>query len=113
MGRQNSPIATQGLRRIEIEAFNTLTVTHAQARGIGTILRGIRQVSDFEYEFQLALTNRKLNARLETVYLMPSERYAYLSSRLIKEAAQLGGDVSAFVPPWVARALKGRLHQPA
>lgn len=101
--------ALRGLRRVTVESFNALTVTHAASRGIATVLRGVRQVTDFEYELQLALTNRKLNARVETVFLMPSERYAYLSSRLIKEAAQLGGDVTAFVPPFVARALRARL----
>ena len=105
--------ATKTFRRVAVESFNSLTVTHAASRGIATILRGVRQVSDFEYEFQLALTNRKLNARLETVYLMPSERYAYLSSRLIKEAAQLGADVTAFVPPFVAQALRARLRAAA
>ena len=105
--------STKTLRRVVVEPFDSLTVTHAASRGIGTILRGVRQVSDFEYEFQLALTNRKLNPRVETVYLMPSERLTYLSSRLIKEAAQLGADVAAFVPPFVAQALKARRRVPA
>lgn len=103
--------ATHPLRRVVVASFDTLMVNYAQACGVSTVIRGVRQVTDFEYEFQLALTNRKLNPRLETIYLMPSERYAYLSSRLIKEAAQLGADVTAFVPPFVARALKTRLRK--
>ena len=102
--------ATRTLRRVAVESFNALTVTYAASRGMVMIIRGVRQMTDFEYEFQWALTNRKLNPRLETIYLMPSERYAYLSSRLIKEAAQLGGDVTAFVPPFVAHALRARLR---
>ena len=105
--------ATRTLRRVAVESFDALTVDYAESRGIATIIRGVRQMTDFEYEFQLALTNRKLNPRLETVYLMPSERYAYLSSRLIKAAAHLGADVTAFVPPFVAQALKARLRTAA
>ncbi len=100
--------ATQTLRRVTVEPLTTLAVKYAQAHQLSVIMRGVRMVSDFEYEFQLALTNRKLNPRIETVYLMPSERYTYLSSRLIKEAAALGADVSALVPPLVARALSAR-----
>ena len=105
--------AIHPLRRVIVESFNALTVSYAESRGIATILRGVRQVTDFDYEFQWALTNRKLNPRLETVYLMPSERYAYLSSRLIKEAAHLGADVTAFVPPFVAKAVRARLNSAA
>lgn len=105
--------ALRPLRRATVETFDALTVTYAESLGLRTIIRGVRQVTDFEYEFQLALTNRKLNPRLETIYLMPSERFAYLSSRLIKEAASLGADVTAFVPPFVARALRMRLRRSA
>ena len=103
--------ATKTLRHVAVESFDTLMVNYARSCGVSTVIRGVRQVTDFEYEFQLALTNRKLDPRLETIYLMPSERYSYLSSRLIKEAAQLGADVTAFVPPFVAQALRARLRR--
>jgi pantetheine-phosphate adenylyltransferase len=73
------------------------------------MVRGLRMLSDFEYEFQMALTNRKLSDDVETIFMMPSEAYAYISARLIKEAAGLGADLSAFVPPFVARALREKL----
>ena len=75
------------------------------------VIRGLRMISDFEYEFQMALTNRKLNDTVETIFLMPSENYAYLSSRLIKEAASLGARVSDFVPPFVEKRLKEKLER--
>jgi pantetheine-phosphate adenylyltransferase len=73
------------------------------------VIRGLRAVSDFEFEFQMALMNRNLNPRVETIFLMPKEEYTYLSSRIVKEIARLGGDVSAFVPAPVARALTNKL----
>ena len=80
-------------------------------RGVGAsvLVRGVRAVSDFEYEFQMALTNRKIRDDIETVFLMPSEQYSYLSSRMIKEIVALGGDVAAFVPEAVASALRKRV----
>jgi len=73
------------------------------------ILRGLRAVSDFEFEFQLALMNRKLNERVETIFMMPKDTYTFLSSRIVKEIARLGGDVSAFVPAHVVAALRKKL----
>ena len=73
------------------------------------VVRGLRAVSDFEFEFQMALMNRKLEATVETIFLMPKEEYTYLSSRIVKEIARLGGDVEKFVPPVVAKALRQRL----
>ncbi len=98
--------ATRGLGRVRLESFRGLVVRYAKERKATAIIRGVRMLSDFEYEFQMALTNRKLAGDVETIFLMPHESYAYLSSRLIKEIASLGGDVSAFVSPAVVNALK-------
>ena len=102
--------ACRGLRGIVVESFDSLVVEYAKRKRAGIVIRGLRMLSDFEYEFQMALTNRKLSSRVETIFLMPSESHAYLSARLIKEAAALGADVSAFVPPFVQRALNAKLH---
>ncbi len=101
--------ATQKLgSRVRIEPFQGLVVKYAQKVGATTMIRGIRMLSDFEYEFQMALTNRKLSGDIETIFLMPHEAYAYLSSRLIKEIALLGGDIHSFVPDYVERALRNK-----
>ncbi len=97
--------ALRGRRGVTVEAFDGLVVAYARQHQARVVLRGLRMLSDFEYEFQMALTNRKLDTGVETVFLMPSESYAYVSSKLIKEAASLGADVRAFVPPFVARRL--------
>ena len=94
---------------IEIVALDGLLVDFARQRGVFTVIRGLRAVSDFEFEFQMALMNRKLESRLETVFLTPKEDYTYLSSRIVKEVARLGGDVSPFVPPPVAKKLREKL----
>jgi len=96
-------------RGVTVEPFDGLVVDYARRHGARIVLRGLRMLSDFEYEFQMALTNRKLDAGVETLFLMPSESYAYLSSRLIKEAVSLGADVRAFVPPFVASHLRRAL----
>jgi pantetheine-phosphate adenylyltransferase len=75
------------------------------------LVRGLRMLSDFEYEFQMALTNRKLSSDIETIFLMPHESYSYLSAKLIKEAAGLGADLSAFVPDFVGKALQNKLRR--
>ena len=90
---------------VVIDAFNGLMVDYAKNKKIGIIIRGLRATSDFDYEFQMALTNRALADHIDTMFLMPSEKHFYLSSRLIKEISRLGGDVSRFVPPFVKRAL--------
>ena len=102
--------ATRSLGGVTVEAFNGLVVDYVRRKECRIVVRGLRMISDFEYEFQMALTNRKLDRGVETLFLMPSENYAYLSSRLIKEASALGADVSAFVPPFVAAALKRKLR---
>jgi len=94
------------LPSVKVETFRGLLIDYAAEIEAGVLIRGLRAVSDFEYEFQMALTNRKLSPRLETIFLMPSEAYSYLSSRMVKEIAFLGGDVSEFVPPVVVQAFK-------
>jgi pantetheine-phosphate adenylyltransferase len=94
----------------EADSFDGLLVNYADQRGGNAILRGLRAVSDFEFEFQLALMNRKLNDQVETIFMMPRESYVFLSSRLVKEIARLGGDVSSFVPDHVQAAMSKKFH---
>lgn len=101
--------AVAHLPNVTVETFDGLLVDFVEKRKGQAVIRGLRAVSDFEFEFQLALMNRKLNARVETIFLMPKEPYIFLSSRAVKEIAALGGDVSAFVPRHVQTALKQKL----
>lgn len=94
-----------GFANVEVVSFTGLLIDFAKAQNASVILRGLRAVSDFEFEFQLASMNRKLNPDIETVFLTPSEQHAYISSSLVREIATLGGDVSDFVNPAVAQAL--------
>lgn len=87
----------QGVENVDIESFDGLLMRYARERGVHVIVRGIRAYSDFEFEFQMALTNRKLAPDVETIFLMPNEAYGYLSSSLVREVARLGGDTSDFV----------------
>jgi pantetheine-phosphate adenylyltransferase len=103
--------STRGMRDIEIATFNTLLVFHARQCRANVIVRGLRAISDFEYEFQMTLMNRRLDEEIETVFLMPREEYTYVSSRLIKEVAAYGGNVEELVPPPVVVALKEKLQQ--
>lgn len=100
--------------RIKVTSFNGLLVNYVRDSGADAILRGLRAISDFEYEFQMALMNRKLLKQVDTVFMMPDERYSYLSSKLVREVASFGGDVSVFVPDFVEKRLKtkcgGRHH---
>lgn len=98
-----------GLPNVEVTSFRGLLVDFAGSRGAMAVVRGLRAVTDFEYEFQMALMNRTLRDDLETVFLAAREDYTYLSSRIIKEVARLGGDVGRMVPPAVARALPAAL----
>jgi pantetheine-phosphate adenylyltransferase len=98
------------LSNVEVGSFDGLLVDYVEARSAQAIIRGLRAVSDFEFEFQLALMNRKLNERVETIFMMPKDTYTFLSSRMVKEIARLGGDVSSFVPPEVEKALTSRLR---
>ncbi len=90
---------------VTVNCFDGLAVDYARKNKMGIIIRGLRATSDFDYEFQIALTNRQLAADIDTMFLMPSEKHFYLSSRLIKEIARLGGNVSKFVPPFVEKEL--------
>jgi len=98
-----------GKQRIEIDTFEGLTVHYAKKRNVAAIIRGLRAVSDFEYEFQMALMNRRLVPEIETVFLMPRGKYAYLSSTLIKDVAKFGGAVDLFVDKIVANRLRQKL----
>ena len=93
---------------VSVTGYDGLTVDFARQNQLGVIIRGLRAVSDFEYEFQLATMNRHLTEDVETVFLTPTEQYTFISSSLVREVAQLGGDVSAFVSPYVEQALKTR-----
>ena len=101
--------AVKSYPNVEVAAFKGLLVDFAEEKNAQAIIRGLRAVSDFEFEFQLALMNRKLKEQIETIFMMPRESYTFLSSRLVKEIAGLGGDVGAFVPTNVERALKRKL----
>jgi pantetheine-phosphate adenylyltransferase len=95
--------------RVEVDSFDSLLVDYVRRKGIHTVLRGLRAVSDFEYEFQIANMNRHLLPDLETVFVMTGEDYFFVSARLVREVATFGGDVSAFVPPNVLEALRRKL----
>jgi len=103
--------AIGGLAEVEVDTFDELTVDYVRKKGAQVILRGIRAVSDFEAEFAMALMNRKISEEVETVFLMPNQAYTYLSSRLVKEVALLGGNVDDLVPPLASRLLKERASQ--
>ncbi len=103
--------AVTHLPHVLTDVFDGLLVEYAAARKAGAIVRGLRAVSDFEFEFQLALMNRKLDENIETIFMMPKDTYTFLSSRIVKEIARLGGDVSAFVPPHVQAALRKKLKR--
>lgn len=100
--------AMSGIDHIEFDTFDGLLVDYAHMRSASAVLRGMRAVSDFEYEFQLALMNRKLNRDIETIFLMTGLRWIFTSSSIIKEAARFGGDVADMVPPGVNRRLKAK-----
>ncbi len=98
----------QGIPNVEADAFEGLLVDYVVRRQACAVLRGLRAVSDFEFEFQLALMNRRLNEQVETLFMTPKDTYTFLSSRMVKEISRLGGDVAPFVPPAVVAALKHR-----
>ena len=101
---------TRPWKNVSIDSFEGLLVDYARQVGARVLLRGIRAISDYEYELQMALMNRKLEPRLETVFMMPAEKYSYLSSRLIKGVYQLGGSVQGLVPPLVERRLHDKVN---
>jgi len=99
--------------KVRVVAFQGLLVDFVQKQGAHAILRGLRAISDFEFEFQMALMNRKLDDKIETIFLMPKDSYTYLSSTIIKEVGRLGGDISAFVPPVVEAAMRRKFAREA
>jgi pantetheine-phosphate adenylyltransferase len=103
--------AMGGDTRVEVDSFDGLLVDYAKKRGVHTVLRGLRAVSDFEYEFQLANMNRKLDPQFDSVFVMTGEDYFYVSARLVREVARFGGDVSDLVPKNVLQALEGKRAQ--
>jgi pantetheine-phosphate adenylyltransferase len=104
-------IVTKELVQVEVEAFDGLLVQYVRQRGVRAVIRGLRAISDFEHEFQMALINRKLDSAVETVFFMPREEYSYLTSSIIKEVASLGGALKDFVHPEVAKRLRQRLRR--
>ena len=96
-------------KNVEVDSFDTLLVNYARSQNAAVIVRGIRAVSDYEYELQMAMMNRKLEPEIETVFMLPAEPYSYLSSRLVREIARLGGPVTDLVPPIVAERLRAKV----
>jgi len=103
--------AIKHIKNVAVDDFDGLVVDYLEAKGINVVVRGLRMISDFEYEFQMALTNRKLNDKVETIFMMPKDTYSYISSKLIKETAALGADLTGFVPDFVGKALKVKLNK--
>lgn len=97
--------ATQGMKGVRVVDFSGLVVKFAREHKVNVLIRGVRMLSDYEYEFQMALTNRKLAPKVETIFLMPQETFSYISSKLLKEGAVLGAELSTFVPKFIAQAL--------
>lgn len=102
---------TKGMKGVTVESFESLVIEYARLKKINVLIRGLRMTSDFEYEFQIALTNRRLAQDIETVFLMPSENHSFVSSSLLKEVVSLGADISSFVPKPVEAELKKRLRR--
>lgn len=94
------------MKNVEVDSFTGLLVKYAKEKNAGVIVRGLRAISDFEYEFQMSLTNRKLNPEINTVFLMPNEKYSYLNSSLVRELASLNANVKDFIPEYVYKKLK-------
>jgi pantetheine-phosphate adenylyltransferase len=103
--------SVEGLKNVEVDSFNGLLVDYLKERRAGVVLRGLRAVSDFEYELQMVLTNRKLAPEIETVFMMPREEYSYISSSILKEIFSMGADVRQFVPPFVKKQLLRKLKE--
>jgi pantetheine-phosphate adenylyltransferase len=101
--------STAALKNVSVATFDGLMVEFARKQGASAVLRGIRAISDYEYEFQMALMNRRLAPEIETVFLQPAGRYSFVSSRMLKDVVSFGGDVSGLVPPNVLKRLRGRI----
>jgi pantetheine-phosphate adenylyltransferase len=102
-------IAKKRFPEVEVDFFHGLLMDYARRKGAQAVVRGIRAVADYEYEFQMALMNRRLEPKIETVFMMPAEQYSYLSSRMVKEVAQLGGSIKGLVPELVEKRLRRKL----
>jgi len=100
--------SVSGFGNVEVDSFYGLLIDYVREKGARVLMRGLRAYSDFEYEFQMALTNRKLAPEIETLFMMPKEIHSYVSSSTVREVAELGGDISQFVPEAVARVLRER-----
>jgi pantetheine-phosphate adenylyltransferase len=103
--------STAALKNVSVATFDGLMVEFARKQGVAAVLRGIRAISDYEYEFQMALMNRRLAPEIETVFLQPAGRYSFVSSRMLKEVFSFGGDVSGLVPPNVLKRLRSRMGE--
>jgi len=103
--------AAKNLKNVKVDVFEGLLVKFAEKMKAGAIIRGLRAISDFEFEFQMALTNRKISTGVETIFLMPNEKYSYISSTLVKEIALYSGDLKSFVPAYVAKELKKKINK--
>ena len=103
--------SVEGMRNVEVDFYEGLIAEYVKDKRILAVIRGMRAVSDFEYEFQMALMNRHLNPEIEIIYLFPDEKYTYLSSSIVKEVASFGGDISTFVPPHVEKMLIKKLRE--
>ena len=103
--------ATRGMKGVKVESFDGLVIDYARKKRTNVLIRGLRVTSDFDYEFQIALTNRRLAEDIETVFLMPSEQHSFVSSSILKEISKLDADISSFVPLCVAKRLKERLKK--
>ena len=101
---------TKDMKNVEVDDFGGLLVDYVRIKGVNVVLRGIRAFSDFEHEFQMALTNRKLSPETETIFMMPNESFSYVSSKVIKQIASMNGDISKFVPEVVEEYLKKKLN---
>jgi pantetheine-phosphate adenylyltransferase len=103
--------STAAMKNVSVATFDGLMVEFARKQGVSAVLRGIRAISDYEYEFQMALMNRRLAPEIETVFLQPAGRYSFVSSRMLKQVFSFGGDVSGLVPPNVLKRLRGRINK--
>ncbi|MBU0478557.1 pantetheine-phosphate adenylyltransferase [bacterium] len=101
---------TKDMKNVEVDDFGGLLIDYVRIKGANVVLRGIRAFSDFEYEFQMALINRKLSPETETIFMMPNESFSYVSSKIIKQIASMNGDISKFVPEVVKEYLKKKLN---
>lgn len=104
-------LSIEKYKNIEVDSFNGLLVEYAKKKNVSLIIRGLRAVSDFEYEFQMSLTNRKLAPEITTIYMMPNEKYTYLNSSLVRELMRLNADVTDFVPDFVIETFKRKLKK--